>query len=111
VNESRELARHAYNLAQRQLALLQQDSFEAFDAGFDELERIYTALLRTPLEEFDDETEALAQELVPLQRSICEELDSLMSRAGDAIHANKRGRTVIDAYRPTPAGLPAPRTV
>ncbi len=108
---SRELARQAYNLAQRQLALLQQDSFEAFDAGFDELDRIYTTLLRTPLEEFDDETEAIARELVPLQRSICEELDSLMSHAGDAMNANKQGRSVIDAYRPAPARLHAPRAV
>lgn len=107
----RDVARSAYILAQEQLALLEQGSFEDFEAGFARLEEACTTLLRTPLAEFDDETSALAAQLVPLQRAICEQLDVLMAEAGDAVSANKRGRTVLHAYRPEPAQLRAPRAV
>ena len=108
---TRDLARRAYLQAQQQLSLLERGSFQEFDAGFAELEHACTVLLRTPLAEFDDEAAALAGQLVHVQRAICEQLDSLMGEAGEAVSANKRGRTVLEAYRSGMAHVPAPRAV
>lgn len=107
----RDIARSAYVLAQEQLALLEQGSFEDFEPGFTRLEDACTTLLRTPLAEFDDETAALSTQLVQLQRAICAQLDVLLAEAGEAVSANKRGRTVLHAYRPETAQLRAPRAV
>lgn len=108
---ARDTARDAFLLAKEQLRLLEEGSFEEFDAGFARLEDVCTALLRTPLAEFDDEAAALAAQMVHLHRAMCERLDELMSEAGEAVSASRRGRTVLDAYRPEMAQVRLPRAV
>jgi NAD-dependent oxidoreductase involved in siderophore biosynthesis len=110
VNAPREHARAAYRLAERQLASLRDNDFDAFDAGSGELEDAYSALLQADPATFDDETRALTREIVHVQRSITHELDRLMDQASEAMALQRRRHAVSSAYNAAANQPGAPRT-
>jgi hypothetical protein len=106
MSTAREAARTAVLVTTELLETLDEGNFD----GFVEREPAHTAACRTilewPLVEFDGETAALVNELVELQKRLCEQFDRLLAASqvdGDRLG---RGRRAVEAYGLQPRAIP-----
>jgi hypothetical protein len=88
------------------LQALDEGDFEGYVDGEPAQTEACRTILEWPLAEFDGETAALVNELVGLQRRLCEQFDRLLAASqvdGDRLG---RGRRAVEAYGARPRSTP-----
>jgi hypothetical protein len=106
LSAAREAARQAVVATTELLQALDAGDFEGYVDGEPAQAEACRTILEWPLEEFDGETAALVNELVGLQRRLCEQFDRLLAASQvDGDHLG-RGRRAVEAYGARAASVP-----